>query len=778
MRINLSDILKQPDPPLFIGLMSVFGGLLILVGWEYDIAILKRPIEGLVAMNPMTAFSFILSGLSIISLQWVVKNESFFYIPITLSALVIIIGTVKFVHIFTESLAIDQLLFSKKLSIDKMGNISNSMAPNTALGFLLFGISSLLSLSTQDRTRASANVLVSFVFVVGFLSIIGYAYEVTEFYGILAYFPMSLYTAICFALVSIGILFINSKSGFMSTLTGPYSGSKIARIIIPFILIVPVLLGYFIHANSKTIISSELAISVLITGIIIAFLIATSYLIQSLNNNDIVQEKLKLSQEQFQNAFEFSAIGMVIVSISGEWLKVNNQLSKIIGYSKNELLKISFQDITHPDDLETDLEHLDQLLDGDIDSYQMEKRYLHKNGQIIWVLISVSLVRDASNQPIHFVSQIENVTQKKLAEEALKKTSDRLTLATRAAKIGIWEYDVQQNFLDWDDIMYSLYGINKNSFSGVYEAWRNGLHPNDVERWDQEINLALTGEKEFDTEFSVIWPDQSVHHIRALALVQRGHNGDPIKMIGTNWDITKQKKVEKIGQKMAALKSKNQEMEQFAYIASHDLKEPLLTIKNYLKLLTEEHGKDLNVQASYYTSSAIRATGRMEELINGLLDYSRLGSSSKQLIDTDLNQLVRSVVHDLDGLIKLNQATIKTADLPSIMVFPLEMKLLVQNLIQNAIKFKRKDCEPYVQVSANQLDNGWEFKFEDNGIGIEEKNKEKIFAIFRRLNKKKEYEGSGLGLAHAKKIVELHNGQIRVEPNPGFGSSFYFTIIT
>lgn len=241
-------------------------------------------------------------------------------------------------------------------------------------------------------------------------------------------------------------------------------------------------------------------------------------------------------------------------------------------------------------------------------------------------------------------------------------------------------------------------------------------------------------------------------------------------------DITKQKKSEAAAKKVAALKAKGKEMEQFAYIASHDLREPLLTIKNYLNILMEDYGHTFTDEAAHFTHSIMKAANRMEELITGLLDYSRL-SQSKSRKEIDCNEIITSLTEDLDRLIKYNHATIKAENLPTISAYPLELKLLFQNLIQNAIKFGKKDINPVIEISSKPIDGGWQFSVRDNGIGIQDKHKDKIFTIFKKLHKKKEYEGTGIGLAHAKKISEIHNGDIWVESELGKGSTFYFTIL-
>jgi light-regulated signal transduction histidine kinase (bacteriophytochrome) len=216
-------------------------------------------------------------------------------------------------------------------------------------------------------------------------------------------------------------------------------------------------------------------------------------------------------------------------------------------------------------------------------------------------------------------------------------------------------------------------------------------------------------------------------------------------------------------------------MEQFAYITSHDLREPLLTIKNYITLLKEEYGNTFDQDANKYTTAIAQAANRMDELIKGLLDYSLL-SIVKKPKRVDTNLILSVVLADLDSLITSQGAKIIVHKLPVLKAYPLELKLLFQNLISNAIKFVRNGVSPVIEITSKKISEGWLFSFMDNGIGIDENDKQKIFNMFQRLHNKNKYEGTGIGLAHCKKIAEMHNGNIWVESVLGKTSTFYFTI--
>jgi hypothetical protein len=231
----------------------------------------------------------------------------------------------------------------------------------------------------------------------------------------------------------------------------------------------------------------------------------------------------------------------------------------------------------------------------------------------------------------------------------------------------------------------------------------------------------------------------------------------------------------KVRQRTAQIESKNKELEQFAYVASHDLQEPLRTISAFVELLQQQYKGRLDENADKFLDYMVNASERMKILIKDLLDYSRIGREKipKQV---DCNLLVEEVMADLDKIIEETGATVHTSALPVLQAYPTELKLLFQNLISNSIKFRKADHPPAIDIGSIRENGHWTFFVQDNGIGIDTQFLERIFIIFQRLHTRSEYEGSGIGLAHCKKIVELHGGRIWAESIPGKGSRFFFTI--
>jgi PAS domain S-box-containing protein len=360
---------------------------------------------------------------------------------------------------------------------------------------------------------------------------------------------------------------------------------------------------------------------------------------------------LRDREERFRRMFEVAAIGVAIVELDGRFRAASRSLCEMLGYSEDELRSLNFQDITYPEDLEPDLALVDRLLAGEIDSYRLEKRFLHKQGHTVWVLIAISLVRDPTGAAQYFVSQGTDISVQKEAEQAL---------ARRATE----------------------------------------------------------------------------------------------------------------------LERSNAELEQFAYVASHDLQQPLRTVASYAELLAERYSSQLDERAERWITYVLGGVDRMRRLIDDLLELARVRTHAGAFVETDTAALVRRTWEQLRREYPC-QAWLGHRRLPTIVADSGQLEQVFHNLFDNALKYGRPGIPLEVRVSARQPGNEpglWEFTVRDNGIGLDMAFADRIFEIFQRLHQSDEYEGTGIGLAICKRIVERHGGRIWVDSAPGQGAVFRFTL--
>ena len=255
-----------------------------------------------------------------------------------------------------------------------------------------------------------------------------------------------------------------------------------------------------------------------------------------------------------------------------------------------------------------------------------------------------------------------------------------------------------------------------------------------------------------------------------------GGTGKPEKYISIRFLISDRKEIEeKLKENQVELQRSNEELEQFAYVASHDLQEPLRMVSSYVKLLEKRYKDKLDTDANDFIHFAVDGAKRMKELINALLELSQVGYKQELLKDVNCNDVFDKVISNLSLLIKENNATVNKSKLPIVLGNELQISCLFQNLITNAIRYKSNN-PPIIDVKTESNNKDWLFSVRDNGIGFDMQHKDRIFTIFQRLNSRANYPGTGIGLAVCKKIVELHGGKIWAESELGKGATFYFTI--
>ncbi|WP_295121925.1 PAS domain S-box protein [uncultured Chitinophaga sp.] len=401
---------------------------------------------------------------------------------------------------------------------------------------------------------------------------------------------------------------------------------------------------------------------------------------------------------------------------------------------------------------------------------------LIKNGIPAWShLLLTPVLKEGDLAGFVLISR--NLNEKKEAQERLRRAEElQFSMTAEVEDYAIIRLDPQGFISNWNIGAERIKGYPSSEVIGRHFNTFYTPEDQEIDKAGTLLNTARDKGKAHDEGWRM---KNGGERFWANVTITALHNeiGQIIGYTKVTRDLTDKKKGEDaLKNYNEILRSKNRELEELTYITSHDLQEPLRTITSLIELLSDtflDH-HDENVRSSF--KFIHDAAARMRQLIKDILDYSRLGRNVN-MKQVDTGALLKLVCDDLDLVIQERGAQIYYTAMPVLTAYESELKVLFQNLVLNAIKFAKKDVPPEIYISAEVIAGGWQFAVKDNGIGIEPSHQEKVFVIFQRLHNRQQYEGSGIGLAHCKKIIALHKGRIWLTSQPGVGSTFYFTII-
>ena len=373
-------------------------------------------------------------------------------------------------------------------------------------------------------------------------------------------------------------------------------------------------------------------------------------------------------------------------------------------------------------------------------------------------------------------------SRRMLAEEALRESEERLRMAVEAAEMGTWFWNIQQDKIRSSKKFRALFGLAAGA-KLTYQAFLNATHPDDRQRIDESFKNSLELGVPYDIEYRAVWPDSSVHWIAAKGRAHRSPEGIAESMQGIVMDVTESRKSqealkhgEALERRSLELKRSNDDLQQFAYIAAHDLQEPLRMVASYTQLLAKRYKGRLDSDADEFIAFAVDGAHRMQLLIVDLLAYCRVETTGKEFRETSSEAALEQALLNLRGTILESSGVVTHDLLPTVLADATQLVQLFQNVVGNAIKYRSPE-PPRVHVSAKKNSGSeWIFSMRDNGLGIEPKYFEKIFVMFQRLHSREEFSGTGIGLTVCKKIAERHGGRMWVESEPGKGSTFYFAL--
>jgi PAS domain S-box-containing protein len=530
-------------------------------------------------------------------------------------------------------------------------------------------------------------------------------------------------------------------------------------------------------------------------------------------------------ERRFRETFNQAAAGIVHTGRDGRYLRVNQTFCEMLGYSESELVGRAAAEFTHPDDRERGVQLRKRVWEGEVDKFSEEKRYLRKDGSVVWTNRTVSLARDDAGQPMYFIRVIEDITERKLSEQrqaaeyaitrlladgpTIEETMPRVTRSL-CEHLGYaygarWVHDPRERVLrsveSWcvDDPAVDEFrrlstnrlerpsgpgGLNRKVWATGEPVWLPDVAlETTLQQRDAALKAGLRSAFGFPIrvagEFYAVMEffsaevrprDEAVLGIMQTVGSQIG------QFIARKLaEASLREANELLARKAQELARSNAELEQFAYVASHDLQEPLRMISSYTQLLLRRYGSRLDAEAKEFMDFVVDGATRMKQLIEDILVYSRVGTRGREFQPVSCEDALKKALVNLRAAIEASGAAVTHDPLPTVEADEAQLVQLLQNLIGNALKFKGVQA-PRVHVGVAEQAGAWEFAVSDNGIGIDPQYFERIFLVFQRLHGKDEYAGTGIGLAICKKVVDRHGGRMRVESRPGDGSTFFFTL--
>ncbi len=447
----------------------------------------------------------------------------------------------------------------------------------------------------------------------------------------------------------------------------------------------------------------------------------------------------------------------------------NKGAQRLFGYTADESVGQPVTMLIPPDRLDEEPKILARLKRGErVDHFETVRRA--KDGTLLDISLTISPVRNAHGVIIGASKIARDITGSKRIHAALLSSEASFRQLADSMPQIVWTARPDGHLDYYNQRWYEFTGFSRDAVENA--NWQSILHPGDIQRCREAWNASVESGQPFSIEYRCF--DSHEHRWRwfmGRALAIRDSNGKIVKWFGSSTDIDEQKRVQD------DLRRANQDLEQFAFSASHDLQEPLRSVKIYSELLANRYGDGLDGEALQFVRYLRNGATRMENLVRDLLTYTQVTKLEEEPELTDANKALELALSNLADAVRQSGAQVTADPLPALPVHCTYLQQLFQNLIGNAIKYRSPERTPIVHVAVEQQSGLFTFAISDNGIGIAPEYKENIFGLFKRLHTSDEYSGTGIGLAICQRIVDRYHGRIWVESEPGRGSTFRFTLL-
>jgi len=503
------------------------------------------------------------------------------------------------------------------------------------------------------------------------------------------------------------------------------------------------------------------------------------------------QEKLQESETRFRTAFENSAVGMCLISLDGKFLQVNSKLCQMLGYYAPELLSLNFQQITHPDDILQSNAYISEAINYENINLHFENRYIKKNGDVIWIEVSSSLLRDEDNEPLYFISQIIDISERKIAEDQLRQKDIEFRKLSAHVPDLIFQFTKNAEGKYYvpiaSDGIINIFGCLPEEVVDDFSPIAKVIHPDDAQRVINEIELSAQNLTFFECEFRVLIPGKDLQWIYSRSTPEKLPD-ESVTWYGFNTNTTERKLAmdeikklnetleQKVIERTTQLEATNKELESFAYSVSHDLRAPLRSIDGFSQAILEDYYDNLDELGKNFLNRIRASAQMMAKLIDDMLVLSRVSRSKINFTKVNLSEIAQSIINDLKETDKSRKVNFIIAQNMFDIADSTLIRSVIQNFIENAWKFSSKKIESIIEFGIVDIDKRSTYFVKDNGAGFDMKYAEKLFSPFQRLHQQTEFPGTGIGLATVQRIIHRHKGEVWAKGKIDEGAIFYFTL--
>ncbi len=786
----------QPDPRISSALRlfsrgaaagTFLVGGLVLLGWVFDVAVLKSVLPGIVTMKANAALAFVLAGLAL----WLSQVERPSWRSLRMAQMcaltVALIGLLTLVeYLFGWNVGIDQVLFQDAPHAVDTPH-PGRMASMTALSFLLLGCALLLLKRKGPQGARAIHTLVVAAAFFSLVSLVGYTYSIASFYQIIGHIGTALHAALAFLLLSWGILCARTDAGLGALFANNDLGGLLLRRVLPAAIGTPLLLGWLRMEGEKAgYYSAQFGLVLFASANLVCYVLLIFLGAQWIGRLD---RGTKKAEAKFRALLETAPDAMVIVNQASQMVLVNAQTERLFCYPREELLGQPIEILVPERFRNVHREQCAACFRGPWAQSMgagVELCGLRKDGSEFPIEVSLSPLETEEGKLVS--SAIRDITERKQADEALRRSEESNRLLVEGARdYAIFWLEPDGRVASWNPGAERIKGYRVEEVIGKHFSCF--YSPEDVERGKPAHELAVAAsEGRWEDERLRVRKDGSQFWANVVITVLGRADGMLRGYVNVTRDITERKRAElqirklnaELEERVAArtfeLAAANKELEAFSYSVSHDLRAPLRHMHGFAKILLEDFGPSLDPTAQHYLHRIHEATQHMGRLVDDLLNLSRVGRQALHLERTGLNALVEQVLTDLQGETRDRQVEWQLGTLPSVECDPSLTKQVFANLLSNALKYTRPRERAIIEVGQKAADGRVAFFVRDNGVGFNMKYADKLFGVFQRLHAQEDFEGAGVGLALVQRIVRKHGGEVWAEAELDKGATFYFTL--